>query len=49
MATTINVLKRTRTLTEPSTLEGRANYWKTWYNSSLGKGTIKHYIESNKG
>jgi len=30
----------------PSTIEGRADYWKKWYNSSLGKGTPEHYIKS---
>ena len=33
----------------PKTLEGRAKYWKKWYNSLLGKGTIEHYIDANKG
>jgi len=32
----------------PSTLEGRAAYWKKWYNSELGAGTPQHYIESAK-
>jgi len=27
----------------PDTLEGRALYWKKYYNSYLGKGTPKHY------
>ena len=31
----------------PSTLQGRANYWKKWYNSELGKGTPEHYIDSS--
>lgn len=30
----------------PTTLEGQAHYWKKHYNSSLGKGTIEHFIES---
>jgi len=30
----------------PATLEGRANYWKKWYNSSLGAGTPEHYMSS---
>lgn len=30
----------------PVTVEGRAQYWKKWYNSTLGKGTPEHYIES---
>jgi hypothetical protein len=29
----------------PSTVEGRAQYWKTHYNTDLGKGTIHEYIE----
>lgn len=35
--------------TIPSTLEGRANDWKTYYNTKYGKGTVQHYITmSNK-
>lgn len=30
----------------PSTREGRAKYWKKYYNTSKGAGTIKHYLES---
>ena len=29
-------------------LEGQAKYWKKYYNSHLGKGTIKHFMEANK-
>ncbi|HIF9321680.1 TPA: hypothetical protein ACX6QP_002177 [Photobacterium damselae] len=28
----------------PDTLEERAPYWKKWYNSSAGKGTVEDYI-----
>ncbi|DAB27330.1 MAG: hypothetical protein A2513_04360 [Sulfurimonas sp. RIFOXYD12_FULL_33_39] len=28
----------------PNTIGGRAEYWKRWYNSSLGKGTPEHYL-----
>lgn len=28
----------------PATLEGRAAYWKQWYNTSAGKGTVADYI-----
>lgn len=31
----------------PPDIEGRAHYWKKWYNSELGKGTIEHYLYSN--
>lgn len=34
-------------LPESSDLEGQANYWKKYYNSYLGKGTIKHFMEAN--
>lgn len=27
----------------PSTVEGRAAYWKQYYNTSAGKGTVEHY------
>lgn len=30
----------------PNILQGRASYWKKFYNSSLGKGTTTHYINS---
>lgn len=30
----------------PSTLEGRANYWKIYYNSVLGAGTPSYYIST---
>lgn len=30
----------------PLSLQGRAQYWKTYYNSVLGKGTVEHYIAS---
>ena len=30
----------------PETLEKRAQYWKQHYNTSLGKGTVRHYIAS---
>ena len=28
-------------------LEGQAKYWKRVYNTKLGKGTIKHFMEAN--
>lgn len=31
----------------PTTLEGRANYWKQNYNSLAGKGSVEHYIKAN--
>ena len=31
----------------PTTLDGRAYYWKKYYNTLDGKGTIEHYIEVN--
>jgi len=31
----------------PTTLKERAKYWKIEYNSTLGRGTIEHYIEAN--
>ena len=30
----------------PSDRKGRAHYWKKWYNTFKGKGTIKHYLAS---
>lgn len=33
----------------PNTLEGRAKYWKKYYNSEQGAGTEEKYIETIKG
>lgn len=30
------------------TIEGRAKYWKKYYNTVLGKGTVEHYLEMNR-
>lgn len=32
----------------PSTREGRAKYWKKYYNTSAGGGSVEHYMESCK-
>lgn len=32
----------------PSTVEGRAEYWKEHYNTVLGKGTVEEYIKNAK-
>ena len=32
----------------PTTMEKRAIYWKKYYNSTLGKGTLGHYLSANK-
>lgn len=32
----------------PNNIEDRAKYWKKFYNSELGKGTIEHYLSANK-
>ena len=29
-------------------IEAQAKYWKRVYNSHLGKGTVKHFMEANK-
>ena len=29
-------------------LEAQASYWKDVYNTHLGKGTIKHFVEANQ-
>lgn len=31
----------------PTTKKERAKYWKKIYNTELGKGTVKHYIDAN--
>ena len=35
-------------LPEADDLEGQAQYWKKWYNTELGKGTVEHFMELNK-
>ena len=32
--------------TIPSTVEDRAKYWKKYYNTALGKGTVEKYIKA---
>lgn len=32
----------------PNTVESRAKYWKKYYNTELGKGTVEKYIEKEK-
>lgn len=31
----------------PSTKNGRADYWKKYYNTLAGKGTTEHYLKAN--
>ena len=35
-------------LPKSNDLEAQAKYWKRVYNTRLGKGTIKHFMEANK-
>ena len=35
-------------LPKASNLEGQAKYWKKYYNTVKGKGTVKHFMEMNK-
>tara|TARA_Y100000593_G_C4308376_1_gene336997 strand:- start:1825 stop:2259 length:435 start_codon:yes stop_codon:yes gene_type:complete len=32
----------------PPKLKGMADYWKKYYNTPGGKGTVKHFLEANK-
>ena len=32
----------------PTTLDGQANYWKTYYNTGSGKGTVSYFIDCCK-
>ena len=34
-------------LPKAGNLEAQAKYWKEFYNTKLGKGTIEHFIEAN--
>ena len=31
----------------PKDIKGQAAYWKRVYNTELGKGTVKHFLEAN--
>jgi len=31
----------------PIDMRGRAFYWKDYYNTKLGKGTVEHYMKAN--
>ena len=33
----------------PKSMPGRAAYWKKWYNSEEGAGTVDHYVAANMG
>lgn len=39
-----------RLITEaiPSSIQNRAIYWKKYYNSYAGKGSVSHYLSANK-
>jgi hypothetical protein len=30
----------------PNTVKGKAKYWKKWYNTEGGAGTVEHFLES---
>ena len=30
----------------PEGLEGQAAYWKQWYNTPRGRGTVEHYMKA---
>lgn len=32
----------------PETMEARSRYWKQYYNTEAGKGSVEHYIAANK-
>lgn len=38
--------RRPEQLPEVDDLDGQANYWKQWYNTPLGKGTVEEYKEN---
>jgi len=31
----------------PNSMQGRAEYWKKYYNTVAGKGTVEHYLKAN--
>ena len=30
----------------PDSVKGQAEYWKKWYNTNLGAGTVQHYLDA---
>ena len=42
-------LRAPKRLPKASDLEGQAKYWKTFYNTIKGNGTVEHFIETNGG
>ncbi|MDX1808313.1 MAG: hypothetical protein R3331_02110 [Sulfurospirillaceae bacterium] len=32
----------------PDTIQGRAQYWKQYYNTFAGAGTVQHYLNANQ-
>jgi hypothetical protein len=32
----------------PSSISGRGSYWKKFYNTSAGKGSLAHYLDMNE-
>ena len=31
----------------PKDIDGQAHYWKQWYNTPEGKGTVEHFLTAN--
>ena len=42
----IHYLRVPKALPEPGDVEGMAHYWKDYYNTLLGAGTVDEYIEN---
>ena len=42
----IHYLRAPDPLPEAGDLEGQAAYWKKWYNTAQGAGTVEHYIRN---
>ena len=38
-----------KALPKAGNLEAQGKYWKKYYNSELGKGTVEHFVEANHG
>ena len=42
----VHYLRAPEPLPEAGDLEGQAAYWKKWYNTAQGAGTVEHYIRN---
>ena len=45
----VHYLRAPQALPDAEDLHGQARYWKTWYNTPLGAGTVEEFVKNNGG